>query len=124
MKIGELSERTGIPTRMLRYYEQQELITPVRSENGYRSYSEDDVGRARQIRGLVQSGLTTRLAKVVLETQAACVSDARVSCSAELAQLLADELSALECRISSLSKSRDTVREFLTRAERDDLVET
>jgi len=32
MRIGELSERTGTPRRLLRYYEEQELITPERRE--------------------------------------------------------------------------------------------
>ena len=53
MKIGELSERTGIPTRMLRYYEEQGLLASERSANGYRSYDEDDVERATRARGLV-----------------------------------------------------------------------
>ncbi len=38
MKIGELSRRTGVPTRMLRYYEEQGLLRPERADNGYRSY--------------------------------------------------------------------------------------
>ena len=72
MKIGELSERTGIPTRMLRYYEEQGLLTSERSANGYRSYDETDVERATRARGLVQAGLTTRLAKVVLDVERQC----------------------------------------------------
>jgi DNA-binding transcriptional MerR regulator len=31
MKIGELSRRTAIPTRMLRYYGEQRLLHPDRS---------------------------------------------------------------------------------------------
>ena len=76
MKIGELSERTGIPTRMLRYYEQQGLLTSERSANGYRSYDESDVDRATRARGLVQAGLSTRLAKVVLDVERQCELEA------------------------------------------------
>lgn len=39
MKIGELSARTGVSIRSLRYYEQQGLLAPARHENGYREYS-------------------------------------------------------------------------------------
>ena len=39
MKIGELSRRTGVPPRMLRYYEQQGLLRPARGQNGYRCYA-------------------------------------------------------------------------------------
>jgi len=40
MRIGELATRTGVPTRMLRYYEEQGLITPRRLANGYREYDD------------------------------------------------------------------------------------
>ncbi|PFG32030.1 MerR family DNA-binding transcriptional regulator [Paramicrobacterium agarici] len=116
MKIGELSERTGIPTRMLRYYEQQGLIAPMRSANGYRSYAERDVERAIQVRGLVQSGLSTRLTKLVLDAADVCSRQEVVECSVDVADELADELAAIESRISCLTRSRDTVRDFLCRS--------
>ena len=34
MRIGELAERTGTSRRLLRYYEEQDLIAPDRSANG------------------------------------------------------------------------------------------
>ncbi|MGX1372208.1 DNA-binding transcriptional MerR regulator [Streptomyces canus] len=40
MRIGELSRRTGVPTRLLRYYEEQDLLHPARDDNGYRSFDE------------------------------------------------------------------------------------
>ena len=44
MKIGALSERTGVPAKTIRYYESVGLIQRAdRHENGYRSYSERDV---------------------------------------------------------------------------------
>ena len=48
MRIGELSERTGTPRRLLRYYEEQGLITPRRCANGYRDYSEEFPDRILQ----------------------------------------------------------------------------
>ncbi len=66
MKIGELSRRTGVPARMLRYYEEQDLLHPERSGNGYRTYSESAVYRVQQIRGLLDSGLTTEIIRTIL----------------------------------------------------------
>ncbi len=44
MKIGNLADRTGVPAKTIRYYEEIGLLErPVRQENGYRSYTEDDV---------------------------------------------------------------------------------
>jgi DNA-binding transcriptional MerR regulator len=53
MRIGELAERTGVPARLLRYYEEQGLLTPARAANGYRDYGEPLVDRVAQIRGLL-----------------------------------------------------------------------
>jgi len=121
MKIGELAERTGIPARMLRYYEEQGLLTSERSANGYRSYDESDVERAARARGLVQAGLTTRLAKVVLDVERQCAM-AQPTCSRELAEMLATELSALDERLACLTKSRDAVAEYLELTRNGDLL--
>lgn len=122
MKIGELSERTGVPTRMLRYYEQQGLLESERSANGYRSYDESDVERAIRVRGLIQSGLTTRMTHVVLDLERQCRLDLAPSCSRPLAEELAEELEALESRIACLEKSRDAVALYLERSQHGDLV--
>ena len=66
MKIGELARRTDISTRMLRYYEEQGLLTAERDDNGYRSYAESSAGQALQIRGLLDSGLTTEIIRDLL----------------------------------------------------------
>lgn len=66
MLIRELSDRTGVATRLLRYYEEQGLLRPRRRDNGYRDYDETSVDRVGQIRGLLDSGLTTEIIKEVL----------------------------------------------------------
>lgn len=66
MRIAELSRRTSVPPRLLRYYEEQELLKPSRAQNGYRDYDEVLVGRVQQIRELLESGLSTKLIKDVL----------------------------------------------------------
>ena len=61
MRIGELAERTGVSRRLLRYYEEQGLVTPSRSLNGYREYAEAHVHVVKQITGLMDAGLPTRI---------------------------------------------------------------
>lgn len=58
MRIGELSQRTGVSRRSLRYYEQNELLHSGRSANGWREYDESCVGRVRRIADLLRRGLT------------------------------------------------------------------
>ncbi|UGT57241.1 MerR family transcriptional regulator [Nocardia asteroides] len=59
MLIGELAHRTGVSTRLLRYYEEQGLLRPRRDPNGYRSYSEKAPAVVAKIRELLAAGLTT-----------------------------------------------------------------
>ena len=47
MNIGEASERSGLPAKTIRYYEDISLVAPDRAENGYRDYSSSDVHRLR-----------------------------------------------------------------------------
>ena len=50
MKIGELSERTGLPASRIRYYESNGLIPAAdRAPNGYRDYDAAMIERLRMI---------------------------------------------------------------------------
>ena len=117
MKIGELAERTGVSARMLRYYEQQHLLTSVRAANGYRCYEPRDVGRVQQIRGLLDAGLPTRFVRAVLDmglaTDEPPVEGWTPTCTATFAGMLREELDRLEDRLSCLARSRDAVRQYL-----------
>lgn len=115
MRIGELSRRTGISTRMLRYYEEQGLLTSERSTNGYRSYAEGDVERAATIGSLIQSGLTTRLVGIVL-SQDSPETSWTPACDRIFADILTEELQALEDKLACLTRSRDAVRSYLAAA--------
>ncbi|MEU6857266.1 MerR family transcriptional regulator [Glycomyces sp. NPDC046736] len=71
MFIGELSRRTGVSTRGLRYYEEQGLLHPQRRASGYREFAEADVDRVRRVRVLLAAGLNTDLIAEVLP----CMTD-------------------------------------------------
>ncbi|QXE38273.1 MerR family transcriptional regulator [Streptomyces sp. GMY02] len=66
MRIGDLAHETGVSRRLLRYYEEQGLLRPIRLDNGYREYAEADVATVNHIRALLAAGLSTAvIAKVV-----------------------------------------------------------
>lgn len=118
MKIGELAKRAGVSTRMLRYYESQGLLAAERSANGYRSYRESDVERARTIVSLIQSGLPSKLVQVVLTAQD---QPARwgASCDLEFNKLLREEVDAIDEKISCLTRSRAAVENYLQQTTAD-----
>ncbi|WP_421981266.1 Cu(I)-responsive transcriptional regulator [Roseibium sp.] len=43
MNIGTASEQSRLPVKTIRYYEDIGLVTPLRSENGYRDFSDTDL---------------------------------------------------------------------------------
>jgi DNA-binding transcriptional MerR regulator len=66
MRIGELSRRTGVSQRSLRYYEEQGLLASSRSDAGQRHYSDADVQRVSLIRQLLDAGMSSRVIASVL----------------------------------------------------------
>ncbi|MFB7588890.1 MerR family transcriptional regulator [Streptomyces sp. NPDC056169] len=113
MRIGELSERTGTPRRLLRYYEEQGLIVADRLPNGYRVYDESNLDRVVQIRGLLDAGLPTRIIKQILP----CLNKPRVihfpDATPEMLATLEGERDRMSERIRCLTRNRDAVAEYL-----------
>lgn len=113
MLIGELSRRTGVHERLLRYYEEQGLLCPERRASGYRVYAESDVDTVRRIRSLLAAGLNTATIATVLP----CLRDDNErlvpTCSNLVAELF-QERDRITAAISELQTSRamlDTVIE-------------
>ncbi|WP_084223772.1 MerR family transcriptional regulator [Kitasatospora cheerisanensis] len=112
MRIGELADRAGASPRLLRYYEEQGLLKPGRSANGYREYDEALVERVRQIRSLLESGLSTRTIREVLP----CLVDGQYhvrGATPETLAALEQEHRQLADRVECLSRSRDAVGAYL-----------
>ncbi|MEV6637363.1 MerR family transcriptional regulator [Actinoplanes sp. NPDC051470] len=60
MRIGELAEQTGVSVRSLRYYEEQDLILPTRTQGGQRTFPPDAVERVHLIQILLAAGIPSR----------------------------------------------------------------
>ena len=67
MRISELSRRTGVSVRSLRYYEQQRLLCARRLENGYRDLDEEAVERVQTIQMYLGLGLSTEQIEEILQ---------------------------------------------------------
>jgi DNA-binding transcriptional MerR regulator len=113
MRIGELSERTGVSRRLLRYYEEQGLIAVGRSPNGYREYDARLVDQVIQIRGLLDGGLPTRLIKQILP----CLKTPRdihfADASPEIIATLERERDRMTERVDFLTRNRDAIADYL-----------
>ncbi|MFI9251087.1 MerR family transcriptional regulator [Streptomyces sp. NPDC053069] len=114
MLIGELSRRTGVSERLLRYYERMELISAERRANGYREYDDRTVETVRRIRALLAAGLPTRIIRQVLR----CTLDEVTlrPCPGVLAHLRG-QLNVLDRRAADLDTARRLLRRTIAATE-------
>jgi DNA-binding transcriptional MerR regulator len=116
MRIGELAKLSNTPTRSLRYYEEQGLIRPSRLDNGYRDYQPYLIDRAVQIRGLIDSGIPTKIIALILpclDTPRGIVPE---DIEPELVQILAQERDRMTQRIDFLTRNRDSIATYIDAA--------
>ncbi|MCC3778134.1 MerR family transcriptional regulator [Streptomyces sp. UNOB3_S3] len=107
MRIGELSERTGVSARLLRYYEQQGLLGSERDGNGYRRYHPDATERVHRIRELLDAGMTTEVIRTLLPC--AQGGPGLLTCSHSV-QVLDDQLVRVEEQMAELERRKEALR--------------
>lgn len=111
MQIGELSRRSGVSVRMLRYYETEGLLNPDRTPAGYRVYGDADAQAVGRIRMLSASGLTLDVIRDLLP----CVhSDAPDFDPCPVLRAgLRQQIETLDSRLAELSESRSMLVDYL-----------
>ncbi len=108
MRIGELQRRTGVSHRLLRYYEEQNLLRPERRPSGYREYRESDVTTVTHIRTLLAAGLSTATIADLLPCMGADGNRLIVDCP-ELLVDLHRERERLTTTMDELRTARDVL---------------
>ena len=109
MKIGELSARSGVSPRSLRYYEEHGLIHAERGANGYREYDEWAVEAAATIHTLFGLGFPRQVVESVLT----CTGDAPAAVHREVAQQLVQVRDDMGSNIARLSETHRLLSEFI-----------
>ena len=112
MRIGELSNATGVSTRALRYYEEQGLLLTRRAPNGYRDDDPDSADIVAFIQDLYRAGLSSAVIREVLPWLRSG-RQPTADCSEILDRVRAvrDELALREQRIK---ENRQLLDDFLT----------
>ncbi|WP_263118758.1 MerR family transcriptional regulator [Cellulomonas fimi] len=110
MIIGELSGRTGVSTRSIRYYEKLGLIGSDRSANGYRHYDEQAVEVVRTVRAMFDLGFSREDVRAVLPCATGDHSTVDREQVQETVAGVRDEISR---RIEELTRTRGALDRFL-----------
>ena len=99
-KIGEISKLYHIGVDSLRYYEEIGLISPKRSDAGYRLYSINDIWRLNVIRDLLELGFRTEVIRQYLDQH---TTDSTLA-------LLQEEQDAIDRKMQTLQTLRRNVQ--------------
>jgi MerR family copper efflux transcriptional regulator len=110
MTIGQLSQRSGVPIKVLRHYEDLGfLYTMGRSESNYRLFGKEAVWCVQVIQGLRSLGLTLK----EIQALVTCYLDQPGEPSGVLLEAqLAQALARAEARIAALQALRQRILEF------------
>jgi DNA-binding transcriptional MerR regulator len=104
--IGQVSKQLNISVRTLHYYEQINLISPVKNDgNAYRMYDEDDLLRLRQIVVLRKLRFPLKQIAEILKS-----SDVRVAIEA-----FERSLAEVDDELTALSTIRKVIAAFIER---------
>ena len=113
MRIGELSERTGISLRSIRYYEEKGLISPHRMENGYRLYSESDVERIKFVQLLLDLRLSTDEIYPVFACGVFHPEQGHAECANDAVKLYQEKLDSVRNEINKLRETETQLEQLV-----------
>lgn len=115
MNIGEAAIHSNLPAKTIRYYEDIELVNPLRSENGYRAYSEDDIHRLRFLQRSRSLGFTIEECRMLLS-----LYDDKNRASSDVKAITLEKITKIDQKISELKGLRDTLTTLAKHCHGDD----
>jgi len=116
MKIGEVAERSGVPAKTIRFWEDHRLLpAPARTPAGYREFDPAILERLAFIRHAQAAGLTLEHIRQVLDIR----DDGQPPC-VHVAGLIARRLAEVEARLAELARARDQLAALAARAAAQD----
>lgn len=105
MNIGQASGMSEISPKMIRYYESVGLLSPARSEAGYRRYDAQDIHTLKFLRRARDLGFSVDQMRDLL-----ALWNDRSRASADVKAMALRHISTLESKATALQEMADTLR--------------
>ncbi len=105
LSIGELARRTGLSVSAIRYYEDQGLVSALRSTGNQRRFLRGDIRRLSFI--LIAQRLGLSLGEI--EAQLALLPQGRNPTAADWRKISTGIRTQLDARIAELERARETL---------------
>ena len=100
MLIRDLEAKTGLDRATIRYYEKEGLIEPLRKENGYREYTDENLSHLLKIKLLRQLGMSVYTIKGIQQG------------SGDFSEALSTQIQNLEHQIKAAQRAREVCAEL------------
>lgn len=115
MNIGEASRQAGLPAKTIRFYEDIDLVTPDRLENGYREYSDRDIHRLRFLQRARGLGFTIEECRTLLS-----LYNDKDRASADVKSIAVRKIEQLDAKLLELASLRKTLMSLVENCHGDD----
>jgi MerR family copper efflux transcriptional regulator len=116
MNIGQAARRSGLSTKMIRYYESIGLLKPAtRSDSGYRLYQPEDLHSLAFIKRSRDLGFSLEEVGKLLR-----LWQDRQRASADVKALAMQHIDELNRRIEELVSLRDTLGDLVSHCQGDE----
>jgi len=104
MNIGSVAVQTGLSAKTIRYYEELDLVNPVRSSNGYRQYSSNDIHHLQFLQRARSMSFTIDECRQLLSLYA---NEERAS--ADVKALATEKIESIAQKITELEALRESL---------------
>ena len=104
MNIGDAAEQSGLPIKTVRYYDDIELVSPARSDSGYRIYSSVDLHRLQFVSRARGLGFSLDDCRHLLS-----LYDDESRASADVKRIVREKLLEVDRKIEELQGMRKTL---------------
>jgi Cu(I)-responsive transcriptional regulator len=115
MNIGDAAERSGLPAKTIRYYEEIQLLKPSRAGNGYRDYSSEDVHRLKFLQRARSLGFSVEECRQLLSLYGDKHRE-----SADVKELAETKLVEVDRKIAELMGLRRTLQHLVHNCHGDE----
>lgn len=109
MNIGDVAQRSGLPAKTIRYYEDIGLIAPGRDTNGYRVFAQSDLHKLGFLARARALGFNIEDCRALMQLYAD-----ETRSSSEVKEIAIKHLDQIEAKISDLREMQSTLSQLVT----------
>ena len=104
MNIQHAAERSGLPVKTLRYYDEINLVQPARAENGYRDYGDVEVHKLRFLSRARSLGFSLEACRQLLS-----LYEDQNRTSASVKEIAQSKIQEIDTKLEELQAMRNTL---------------